>query len=1276
MLRPHTLLALAALSVVTILAPGCGGKTAPNAPALTGLDSHTPLAWPITIADDVLQAPIGRFHLTVNSNGHGELTPARLAQAPIGMLFNVDLTEALTESFCRDCLSITGISKINGGVRVGLEVRHPFAIADDGLPPSAANRRDLWMSTVKGILLLDSSQSWFDGAVRLDAGRLMNADGYTSVFDLPIGLNANTFPYRVFGAAGANAGNGNFDGTAGWSLNYNDPEGYAVLANDQTRSANYDLRLAPGESVTFDVVLTAAYCVSASNRNERLIPSHFMPAGAPPEPWRVLVTPGGALEPGNPMSSTTLLFQALDWQQDPVLNVDPTFPNPLNRRGLAAASRIAEVSFSLPGLTGEPVTVVDISGATGAGTSTDPWSVSAPLFNSTSADEGLFVGVAKFLDERDPQGGDPPFGTTTFIQRDLVTPYDTVSEFATYAAFTVTVGATTGCVPFTEIWNSDADLYTSSEVLFEVVGDQTALLDLLAQLESRPVPLPPIDWATQQVLVASSGFAPFGLGERYIELLEICPSPALGWQFNLRRGDPLSCPGGPRPSSPYIIALFDRLNPEYLMAFEQVDTCTTGCDPVPLNWLDSSDAFLLNGYTGPIVEGVARNSTELMALAGPLYGNNPMPPVDFGAGPVIVVCSGFAPNDDGQRYASVLDVCVDTGINEARVTWELGEFLTCDPPPGGPSAPFSLVQMTPFTGVVSFDSLFTDVCKEPPPCDDPLQVTLLIEADVTSAADRPATAARITSIAQFAPLWGAYFPNIPMPIVNFTQSDVYLLALEQNTGSGGYRLQVNGVCRDTAGGTVTVNYTRYEPLSPFCPPIEAYPTCPVVVFMAPAAGATTTILFEETLGDSCMTPMCAQPLDPPLSTGNAAADWTTPHPAIAVVRSQGMYNRVWQGLKGPEGGTPPPVNFNTHIVVLATTGFHEDGAEVYGIKLDNACDEGAAATVQVRDIVPVTCPPPLPVATTPYILQAVPRGSGFEPSAYAFSFRQLDACEPGANCEPEFPEVLDTGDYPDNTKTDPFRGTASSDSEYTTLWNSFFTNPGTRPPAPAVDFQTHDVLLHSTGFTSAGAGERLLGTFQLCVDPLEEFLRITYFQGEHLTCEPTGDPTHPWEVLLIPKGAAGWTLDFDPFLFDMCFPEGECYDFEEIGRRTTSSYTSTDPLYLLLADKDFDQRKQDYQDAWALIGTGEPPGLRDLQEDEAVVVLIYGQRNSHLGLHSIALSDYCVNSFGLLEITVERSTPLSGCNGLPTVTSPYAIYKAPLVSDLGVFNEVEIDSCP
>lgn len=1276
MLRMRNIASVMATGLLAMSLLSCNNGKSPLTPSgAASLDPSTPLALGGFFGADVIEAPFGRFQLTLSEDG-AQLEPARLASAQLGQHFNVDLTAAFTETFCRDCLQVTGFEKIATGVRVKLQIRHPFPLGDDEAPVSAMNRRDLWLSTVKGIVLLDGTSSWLDGDVTLNADRLSNADGYTRLLEAPAGFTATAFPYKLFGATPANLGIGNFDGTVGWSLNYDDPSGYLVLGNDQTATASYDIRLSPGEQVTWDLVLTGAYAVSAATKPDRLTPEHYMPAGAAPEPFLVRVTPSGALQAGNSASTVQLSIEALDWQQSSTLSVDPSFPNSTNRRGLAVSSRIAGAQLGIPAITGVNNQVLDVGSATGEGTLASPWRITTTLTNTLAVPAGTYTGIVKIIDERVPEGGTPPLGPVLFISKDLVTPYTPPTEFATYGIFQVTASGNPNCLSFNEFWTDDADAYTEKEPLYEVAASATELTSLLAQLTTSSVPIPPIDWLTQRVVVACTGFTSTDLGLRTVSIKEICPN-AFGLNVTVRRGEPLSgCSGGPRPTAPYTLALVTTMQPEWSFSEEEFDTCGSNCNEIPFTWLDEADSVLLGGsYSDGPNAWLVKDQLTFNSVAGPFYGANPMPTIDFRTAAALVVTAGISSPQDGGRYAAVTQVCAGATEPTIEVTWEAGEYLSCTPSGEFPSCPFQIVTVPAPVATASFTQDIVDICNPGGNCDNEVPFTVLAQADIQNAATGGASYKHFDSATAFNAEWSRLFPEIAPPTVNFASQEAWILAFPERVGMGSERMEVSCISKDLATGELTVSVLHWQPLSPGCAPSNSFPSRLVTVFTTDKLGdPTPSVTFDIQPADICESGGCGGPVIDVLDKGNGAANWASGFGTDMAIFSPSTFQQVWRAVKG--NSVPPPVvDFNTFAVLFTTTGWHNQGQELYSVRIDSGCDADNFSGMSVVDLIPVTCPPPLPVPTTPYEFVTIPRGS-FGAPAYVFSRRQADVCDPGENCTPDFAEEIDAGDYPDNVSPSKFKGAAGNNGDYITLWNSFFTNAATRPPRPPVNFTQNDVLLSSSGFTPDGLDYRFRSSWEICVEPTSSYLRVNSFLGEPLTCEPGTGPSHPWSLILIPKGTAGYNITLQDETFDVCPPPEECLDFVELDSSVRSNWTGPESNYVLLADPDLDQRKADYRDVWSLVGGGNPPGIDDLKDDEAVIVLIYGYRTSHRGLHSIAMIDYCFNGMGLLNIGVERNTPLSGCNGIMVDTSPYAIYKAPLVSFDAMFDEETFDSCP
>ncbi|MEO7994389.1 MAG: hypothetical protein ABI743_08315, partial [bacterium] len=698
------------VALVIALALAACQRSSPTVEAESTSDS---VQWNAFSGPDVVTGPAGLFHLDIAGDQTVALTPLRGTTATVGQHFNVDLTTAFTQTFCSDCVKVLGITREGDNLRLDLQVRHPFDLAEDSVAPSAKNRRDLWISTVKGILLLDGSGKYFNDTVQADSTHLVNPDGYTNLFTPPVGSAATVFPYIVFGATDTNSSAGNYDDASGWRDHTDDPSGYGILANGQTGDASYLLAIKPGETLAVDLALTAAFTVSVPNRATRLAPEHFMPAGAAPEPWRVTVRADGDLDSFNDQSAVNLHIEVLDWQQDPALSVDAGYPNLANRRGLAVTSRIDHVDFSLPSITGIESTPVDLSTTGGTGWASDPWQVNVTLTNNAAAGPGLYTGLLRVVDERDPRSTAAPFGSTTFVGPDLATPYTPPSEFATYAIFTVSVIGGEGCQEVFPIGSGEAERYAKSVPSYVVARSQQEYDDAVALLTATP-PAPSVDWVYQSVVIATTGEFTAAQGMHTVAVKSWCTDADGNAVITILRADPLTqCPVLPIPTTPYVVATVESRNPNYAFVEEQVDSCGGYCAELPIDIAGSGDAAAT--FTGGLVAQYVTNPTDYDALMTTLLGATPPPPIDFATDAAYVLCSGYYAFDFDARSLTVTRLCNELVTGNYQLTWEHSEYVTCRVRGIIPTAPWTVVRVPQTTGTGLNTAYLTDLCGPPFP---------------------------------------------------------------------------------------------------------------------------------------------------------------------------------------------------------------------------------------------------------------------------------------------------------------------------------------------------------------------------------------------------------------------------------------------------------------------------------------------------------------------------------------------------------------------------------
>ncbi|HYE80435.1 MAG TPA: hypothetical protein VEI97_20875, partial [bacterium] len=815
--------------------------------------------------------------------------------------------------------------------------------------------------------------------------------------------------------------------------------------------------------------------------------------------------------------------------------------------------------------------------------------------------------------------------------------------------------------------------YEGRDPLYVWARSQTELLDALLMVEDPPGPVPVVDFSTQSVVVAVTGAFFDGAGQRTVEVASACPGPN-GMAVTIRRGDPISgCPPNPGRSAPYAVAIVDDASLNVSFVEEQIDTCEPGgCVGVVWTSLLSDDAA--EHYTGPPIATMVTNQTSYEAAAQPLVGNNPLPAIDFQTEVGIVISSGYSEVGFGARYTYVRDICHDEAADTLNVDWVAGEYETCPPPDLPPSAPFEIVAVDQRAAQAAFNAFTEDICGPPPPCDNAADYLLIAQADVQGVATAEAGAKVLSDQASFDAEWAKYFPEVDAPPVEFASRDVFIIAGPETSGSGTQRLVLESICFEPADNTLTVDYTRWNPMSPFCAKVDGIPSRPVLVLSTIRYESGPATVFTENLADICESPSCLGPPAELLASGDAAGTWTGGAQDL-VIYDAATLRELWIATHS-DGSNPPDVDFTTYAVAFSTSGHHDVGLGQYGIRHRDYCPFDISGAVNVRWLVPETCPQPEPVPTAPFVFSLLfndSGGPGGRNAWYTFPKTTSDYCDPAANCFPAPWSFLDGGDYPDNTNALAYIEAFDNAADWQTAWNTFFSNPDTRPPLPDVDFTRSDALLYGIGFSPSGVGQRSTFPFDVCIDEQAMRLKVSASNGVPETCKPNDGGSHPWAAITVPKGSADLTLLTGFQTFDTCFEN--CFEYREVGTGLDALWMAPEPQYTLIADLDFRQRQQAYRDVWSQIGTGDPPGIDEMTEFDAVVVLIHGWRGSGRGSWQVELNRYCLAAGGL-DIGVTRLGPYGGCNVIQVPTSPWAVYFAPLIDQTGTFDEIEVDTCP
>ncbi|HYE79074.1 MAG TPA: PKD domain-containing protein, partial [bacterium] len=455
---------------------GCQGGsevTGPAAPASTGtppapasLQEYVPAAAYAgggSVAP-ALEGTLGVWTLHY-TNGTAEVTPVRSAAATPGVgTFDVDVTDAFMRSFCGGCVAVESVS-INGNGRpvVTVAATHPFELGDPALPPSAQNRRDLFIFNVRGVLAAEADPETIAG-VTVSEDLLEDPDGYYPHQGLfPTGtLTADAFPYMVFGVDPPGTGTGNFDNATGQWTDMANPTGFNVLGQGETGTAQFTLDIDPGETREFSLVLVARYGQSVTGRATRLTPEYYSAEFAS-DPWRV-----EANEPATPFDQTPTNFQAVTVEVYDFAMAygaeDPGYPS-ANHLGLSWDPGL-DLELHVPGFRATPFT--PSAPPTGTGSLDDPLVYTFSVNNALASPNGDYTALVKVTSNR-PVGaaapGDPDDVNGVNASLD-VSDLVQFTEIATYQVFDLEVSQVVGQPPVADLAASKTEIMQGNGIYF------------------------------------------------------------------------------------------------------------------------------------------------------------------------------------------------------------------------------------------------------------------------------------------------------------------------------------------------------------------------------------------------------------------------------------------------------------------------------------------------------------------------------------------------------------------------------------------------------------------------------------------------------------------------------------------------------------------------------------------------------------------------------------------------------------------------------------------
>ena len=460
-------LILAVLLSLAACSKGGGDALTPATESLRGISEQLPIYFhPAPDGMIAGTAALGMYQVMIDTDGMScEIVPLRVSSF-VPKEYEVDLTNTLTTTFCKDCFKITSIGLAgNGNILLDVSVRHPFPKVTS-IPPPPGQRPDLHVFDVQGIIVKDGSQSFTRSKIILNPTFVRNPDGFTTAFDKYIdymspvepATTANAHPFKIL-----SIGNyvipgddiGNYDI---YSLNgYPNPQGLTnprglnvMKCGSPYMTTQYEIE-PPSNAFRFFFVITCSFGESGKGSGTALQkrgnPIYLCPAFNKPEAWKVDVSvENNNLADNDNTSSAEVVIKACDWQQaygrlpaDP--NFNPAVQTTTPKNTLIKESGIDMIEVDIPGLND----VIDKSStATGGnGTYLNPRTFRITVNNDLFASEipnpeiqPQFWGLAAVRDdlygEANPIGG---------IDRDLKIPDSMfeISDYSTYQVFGISV---------------------------------------------------------------------------------------------------------------------------------------------------------------------------------------------------------------------------------------------------------------------------------------------------------------------------------------------------------------------------------------------------------------------------------------------------------------------------------------------------------------------------------------------------------------------------------------------------------------------------------------------------------------------------------------------------------------------------------------------------------------------------------------------------------------------------------------------------------------------
>jgi len=379
-----------------------------------------------------------------------ELTPLR-SNKLADVLEVVDITGFLAVSPCAKCVKLISV-EYNEFDEVVLHVgiKHPFPMGNPANPPTAANRADLIVYNVEGIIVADGLGTFNAMGQTVPVTSLKNADGYTGYLDSSLDAvnqtDSTVHPYVLhFNDYSAGNYNPTLYPITGFPPPPTIPSGNLAMGQGTDfDSRDYIFDLVSGQSLDFIYAVGCSYGITATTKNQRFTPEARVPQHNKKAASNVKVEVAtNNMMSGDTSSNALLLVKVLD------MNHGVSVGSGINQ--MLSASDVNGISVMVPGVMSAPV---DVDNPTPiSGNPRDPLNpllYEVIITNNAGAAGGEYWGLVKVSDSYAPgQNQSPILAGKDGIKRVPPKSQPTeglfaISEFATYQIFKVGVGYSCG----------------------------------------------------------------------------------------------------------------------------------------------------------------------------------------------------------------------------------------------------------------------------------------------------------------------------------------------------------------------------------------------------------------------------------------------------------------------------------------------------------------------------------------------------------------------------------------------------------------------------------------------------------------------------------------------------------------------------------------------------------------------------------------------------------------------------------------------------------------